>query len=222
MVETIHYRHPTTRTPRNDPLTGVRRLELHYRLECASLIGAGIVLSLIGPAVLATLCWLGAPQFYLDVIPHYWLHLFFKCWLVLFPLSLIIALITHRNLTDEISGDWSASVTSAMLVGRAAILTGFIDLCCLAPRMMIDGGKRLWSLRAHARANRIIAARIAAALLTYPEGVSPATLFTASQTDQTSFSDALALLAYLEAIDIAKAGDRVWLQTTAREQLARL
>ena len=89
--------------------------------------------------------------------------------------------------------------------------------------MIFAGLSNILGLAKQAKIDRDVASRILGCLLTYPDGVTlPQLMNQAAAPNADTFSDALALLAYLEIIDIAKDGTRAWIQSLAREQLERL
>ena len=223
MAPTV-YTAPRVNVP--DAPAKLRKFESGFRTRWSILFILGIVVMFIGPAIFAGI--LRAVEIaHPRERQHPWLYLFFVCSLVMIPIALILGRFVRGNLTDRAAEGAGSTYGNIRFVsygaGRAMIGVLFIDICLWGPRMVFGGLNRILALSSHAKADRAVAARILGILMTFPEGIPLGQLMTQTAAPTVdAFSDALALLAYLDIIDISADGSRAWLQSLARDRLGRL
>jgi len=205
-----------------DALPKLKKFERGYRLHAVMLFVIGVVVMLIAPLLIA-----GVIKFRETTDPkreqHSFTHHFVIVALVAIPIMLVLAKVISGNLSDRtveaLPGTYHPVETE--VGGRAVAGLAIFDVLLWGPQMVMMGIGRLWSLRAHAKAERALAAKIVGVLLARNDGILIHELIELVHAPAETFGDALAYLTYMDIIGISKGGDRVWMQSLAREWFNR-
>ena len=210
--------------PRQTPetvLPRLKKLDGSFRARWFALLIAGAVVSMIGPVIFGTAMWMRqyrAGGLGIGVVqqPWWWHVAMVSLWFL--PILFFIEWITRGKLlenTVDTVGDMGRFIG-----GRAVAGAAFVEMCLWGPRMVTGGARKQFGLTRHRRADRTLAAAMAAELVNRGDGMPIGDLYALAQNrGDDAFADALAYLMFHDLADVSKKGDRVWLCSDGKKAL---
>ena len=201
----------------------------HFKTLCMMLLGLPV--SLLGPAVVATLFWLaGMPWGYW----FQWTTVFGWAALIMLPALYMLEIRTKGNYlgerVDEITplppiargiftlGEFGA--IAALATNPRTTSTLFTELFLFGPRLVVDAIRQM-RLRMYARGADVRrAASILSTLVELRDGIPTEDLLRANESPRT-LAPTLTYLLFHDWIGVGNSGGKVWLLTEARRVIER-
>ena len=201
-------------------LPKLRKLDAGFRGRWLVLMIVGAAVSLIGPAIVASILYtmefrtggVGIGDEQKPWVRHFWITCL---WFL--PVLFFLEWITRGKFVDQTFENTQEDDPD--FAGRAVGGAMIIDTTLWGPRMVTGGFRKQAGLTHHRRADRTLAAAMLAELLNRDQGASIDDLFALAQGRDEAFTKALAYLMFHELVDVSKNADRVWLLSEAKRKL---
>jgi hypothetical protein len=211
---------PTTFVPRKprgpDPavvLAALKKCESAHRLSVLLAIVSGAILSFVGPLFITGVSWLIAARQRHEFA--FW-HAYWPIALASMPVLFLIAATVKGSILESAAGD--GAFDNWFVSRRIAFWVMLAELANIGPRLVIYAWRKQRARSAVGPVDLHRAAAAVAALAVVEGGVGPAKLLQSNEPADV-LEPLLAFLMYYDIADVSKTGDRVWLNSGAKQRL---
>jgi hypothetical protein len=194
--------------------TLIAKIESGFAWRTWLLAGAGVVFMSVAIALIAGGVYLHA-EWNPASLPSYW-RIFGITSIIAIPIFFILARIAQGSIVEEYAEHTDG--LPGFIQGRAALGVMMLDACLWGPTMCLNAWKRIMQITQFATADRMLAAKLVAALFINGDGMNAADLILIASAPE-QFSSTLAYLVSHEWIGIAKDGTRIWLASDRQQAL---